>query len=117
MSKTKSKQSNLDAPVFHELKFHPGHYAKVYWPIRKAFGASIDKVVCITNSSIFTRPNGTKIEVVSLFEGRSFPMINYKIEGDENIHATSMHWFAYNIANEEVQEDISLTNDKIDLVL
>jgi hypothetical protein len=44
-------------------------------------------------------------------------MINYKIEGDENIHATSMHWFAYNIANEEVQEDISLTNDKIDLVL
>ncbi len=84
-------------PIFHELKYNPGQYERVYWPIHKSFGAPSDTTICIKNNSMF-KSNGAKIEVVSLFSGKKYPMIKYKIENEYTIYTTSIHWFAYNIA-------------------
>lgn len=93
------KQKSIKKPVFHELQFHPGSYAKVYWPIHKKHESSTDRAyVSITNNSEYTRPNGTKIRVVSLFKGKMYPMINYTIGDSEKICVTSISWFANNIA-------------------
>ncbi len=98
---TKSNQIKTEVPVYHELKHHFGHYERVYWPLRKAYGYSEDKTVCVRKGAIVTRPNGTKIEILSIFQGKMYPMVNYKIEGQEKPCSTSLHWFAYNIVGED----------------
>lgn len=91
---------NIEKPIFHKLEFHASSYDKVYWPIRKEYGSKTERTfVCITNASEYTRPNGSIIKVKSIFEGRLYPMINYTIDNSDKVCATSLHWFAYNIAN------------------
>ena len=90
----------ITEPVFHKLKSDSRSYAKVYWPIRKEFGSTTENsYVCITNNSEYIRPNGSKIQVKSIFEGKFYPMVNYTIDGSDRVCATSLNWFAYNIAN------------------
>lgn len=83
---------NITSPVYHALKFHPRSYAKVYWPTKQG-------CVCIANDSNYVRPNGSQIQVTSIFEGKLYPMINYTIDGSDKTYATSLHWFANNIAS------------------
>ena len=85
--------SKLKVPVYHQLKYQPGHYAKVYWPTHKG------KNVCICNSSVYARPNGSTIQVISIFEGKMFPIVNYQINDNDQVVSAPLHWFANNIAN------------------
>jgi hypothetical protein len=79
-------------PTFHELKYVRGHYARAYWPIEGG------TEICVKNDSKFKMPNGSEIQVKSIFEGKSFPMINYSINGTDKIESTPLHWFVDNIA-------------------
>jgi hypothetical protein len=42
--------------------------------------------------------NGNRIKVVSMFEGKLYPLINYQNECGKILSA-SIHWFAHMIAN------------------
>jgi hypothetical protein len=95
-----TQQKTIEKPVFHALKFHTGSYAKVYWPLHKKQGSTSDRTyVAITNNSEYTRPNGSIIQVKSIFEGKLYPMVSYTIDNGKQVCSTSLAWFAYNIAN------------------
>lgn len=78
-------------PVYHELKYVPGHYDKVYWPTQ-------DGQVTIKTGTTYTRPNGVVIKVEAIFEGKMYPMVSYSINDGKRV-STSLSWFAHNIAN------------------
>lgn len=80
-------------PTFHELKYVRGHYAKVYWPVQGGTD------VCVKNDSEFEMPNGSRIKVKSIFEGKMYPMINYTINDVDKIESTTLSWFVNNIAH------------------
>lgn len=87
-------KSQPQLPVYHELKFCPGSYERVYWPAPTQKSGRI----CIKKDSRYIRPNGTIIQLTALFEGTLYPMANYKIGDQDKIYSTPLYWFAENIA-------------------
>lgn len=78
-------------PVYHELKYVPGHYDKVFWPTE-------DGHILIDMVSTYTDSNGATIKVQAIFAGKKYPMVTYSVNDGKRIN-TSLSWFAHNIAN------------------
>lgn len=94
----------VNAPVYHELRFHPGQYHRVYWPIRKSNGGSEDKTILIQQGDRFKTPDGM-ITINKIHDGKNFSLVDYTQQnGLQKLNfSTSIGWFAYNIMDKKLK--------------
>ena len=50
----------------------------------------------------FNSPNGNLIKITNVFEGRSFPMVNYQIGERNEILSASLYWFEHLISTHSI---------------
>jgi hypothetical protein len=87
----------INSPIFHRSKNYL-HFTKVEWPLYKLGNPQPNNIVTIEIDDVYRMTNGNRIKVVSMFEGKLYPLINYQNERGKILSA-SIYWFAQQIAN------------------
>ena len=68
--------TNLVSPVYHELRYMPGHFSRVFWPTNS-------RTVSIKLGSTYELQNGQFVIVTDIYKTDKHMLVEYMVEAND----------------------------------
>jgi hypothetical protein len=94
--------TNLVSPVYHELRYMPGHFSRVFWPLNSRKNES-PVIVRIETGKTYELQNGQRVLVTDIYKTDKYMLVEYMVEAndvdpdywpDQPHYNSPISWFA-----------------------